>query len=442
MDVNAPHALDVEQEELSKFSQRAGQETLETTTDGSISDHQYQAPEDNSEHEDNSMPSSPLSAVEAQDREHGDIHDNPLTPTVITDAGALINPPDEAAQDPHTLDLRTIFESTRRLLIVVPAPNQPEYGTPGGITPTTSGNEQPTDTETGGPNMAVNQAHAQLGDAQPNLPQTFPNTALTTTDTTSAQEDHAISPTAPPSLVQPIASLSYIRANGLNATQITAFNLWLQNAQAEWDLPDHGADDYDPSADSDQLQTWWLMQAQRDTDVYRTDTTLPFFDPGRGVLYYSDMLEEDIRDSLPKVTISATLPVAELTGDATIDEAAKLNHARLIEAMKNPCQICGENFVEGYATKCSHIACVECMIQWLRGACTCPVCRVVLLHSEARVVTLGDVEDGDGLSCEAGGQKDDMGCGWAEQELPLCGEDASADKEVNRAARCSHDAEQ
>ena len=48
-----------------------------------------------------------------------------------------------------------------------------------------------------------------------------------------------------------------------------------------------------------------------------------------------------------------------------------------------PCTICLETCKDPYALKCKHVFCTDCIIEWLKNADTCPICRSNIIDGES-----------------------------------------------------------
>ncbi|KJX98238.1 hypothetical protein TI39_contig426g00014 [Zymoseptoria brevis] len=122
----------------------------------------------------------------------------------------------------------------------------------------------------------------------------------------------------------------------------------------------------------------------------------------RGSLYPHSSSPGQILASIPVVHISAASVAAEYTSDDNPGEHAATTSTTLNrrqKAMADDCLVCAEegSWV-GFETGCKHIACDECMVEWLKEHRKCPFCRRDVVHEEVKLIVVRekDTDEKDG----------------------------------------------
>ncbi|KJX98236.1 hypothetical protein TI39_contig426g00011 [Zymoseptoria brevis] len=174
-------------------------------------------------------------------------------------------------------------------------------------------------------------------------------------------------------------------ADGLTVEQCESFWHWYQHMERMWAHNAGGIQDeegaYNPFEDKQTIISWWVF-----TNTARREIEKQQAKP----LYKLETTVDQLNDNMPKQLVSVEVPQEQLGDDEAINAAVIRRHKRVADAMIGDCDVCYEALATktGYLMRCGHVACVGCMLRWLKGSRNCPSCRREVHHDESVLVQL------------------------------------------------------
>ncbi|SMQ52748.1 unnamed protein product [Zymoseptoria tritici ST99CH_3D7] len=138
---------------------------------------------------------------------------------------------------------------------------------------------------------------------------------------------------------------------------------------------------YNPFQDEQTIISWWVF-----TNTARREIEEQQAKP----LYKPETTVDQLNDNMPKQLVPVKVPQEQLEEDEAINAAIIRSHERIADAMMGDCDVCYESLATktGYLMRCGHVACVGCMLKWLKASRNCPSCRREVDHDESVLVQL------------------------------------------------------